>query len=170
MSTFPQYPAAGPFTHLIYKNISIPVYSTLKGVRRKQGIIIVFIFLTDATVNLFFQWKFWRCSLVIFKLKIFTALLTAMSVFSESHTDQQCSSPWWRLWLRGWQQLAGQPAHLNSGDREEGQYPRQPSCCEERWRNMTTNLFFLNVFLPISHLIHLKSHRRGRYLLSGGII
>ncbi|XP_053366597.1 pleckstrin homology domain-containing family H member 1 [Clarias gariepinus] len=31
VSTFPQYPAAGPFTHLIYKNISIPVYSTLKG-------------------------------------------------------------------------------------------------------------------------------------------
>ncbi|TSN67090.1 Pleckstrin homology domain-containing family H member 1 [Bagarius yarrelli] len=29
--TFPQYPAAGPFTNLIYKNISIPVYSTLKG-------------------------------------------------------------------------------------------------------------------------------------------
>uniref|UniRef100_A0A8B9KDC8 Pleckstrin homology domain containing, family H (with MyTH4 domain) member 1 n=1 Tax=Astyanax mexicanus TaxID=7994 RepID=A0A8B9KDC8_ASTMX len=25
------YPAAGPFTHLIYKNISVPVYSTLKG-------------------------------------------------------------------------------------------------------------------------------------------
>ncbi|KAK2843330.1 hypothetical protein Q7C36_011545 [Tachysurus vachellii] len=31
VSTFPQYPAAGPFTNLIYKNISIPVYSTLKG-------------------------------------------------------------------------------------------------------------------------------------------
>uniref|UniRef100_A0A8B9RDV8 Pleckstrin homology domain containing, family H (with MyTH4 domain) member 1 n=1 Tax=Astyanax mexicanus TaxID=7994 RepID=A0A8B9RDV8_ASTMX len=27
----PGYPAAGPFTHLIYKNISVPVYSTLKG-------------------------------------------------------------------------------------------------------------------------------------------
>ncbi|XP_036449275.1 LOW QUALITY PROTEIN: pleckstrin homology domain-containing family H member 1 [Colossoma macropomum] len=31
VSTLPQYPAAGPFTHLIYKNISVPVYSTLKG-------------------------------------------------------------------------------------------------------------------------------------------
>uniref|UniRef100_A0A8B9KE90 Pleckstrin homology domain containing, family H (with MyTH4 domain) member 1 n=1 Tax=Astyanax mexicanus TaxID=7994 RepID=A0A8B9KE90_ASTMX len=31
MSILPQYPAAGPFTHLIYKNISVPVYSTLKG-------------------------------------------------------------------------------------------------------------------------------------------
>uniref|UniRef100_A0A8C8JFM6 Uncharacterized protein n=1 Tax=Oncorhynchus tshawytscha TaxID=74940 RepID=A0A8C8JFM6_ONCTS len=25
------YPAAGPFTHLIYKNITVPVYTTLKG-------------------------------------------------------------------------------------------------------------------------------------------
>ncbi|XP_022528644.2 pleckstrin homology domain-containing family H member 1 [Astyanax mexicanus] len=31
VSILPQYPAAGPFTHLIYKNISVPVYSTLKG-------------------------------------------------------------------------------------------------------------------------------------------
>uniref|UniRef100_A0A3Q2Q4X7 Pleckstrin homology domain containing, family H (with MyTH4 domain) member 1 n=1 Tax=Fundulus heteroclitus TaxID=8078 RepID=A0A3Q2Q4X7_FUNHE len=30
-STLPQYPAAGPFTQLIYKNISVPVYTTLKG-------------------------------------------------------------------------------------------------------------------------------------------
>ncbi|XP_010896911.2 pleckstrin homology domain-containing family H member 1 isoform X2 [Esox lucius] len=30
-SSLPQYPAAGPFTHLIYKNISVPVYTTLKG-------------------------------------------------------------------------------------------------------------------------------------------
>ncbi|XP_056151824.1 pleckstrin homology domain-containing family H member 1 [Lampris incognitus] len=30
-STLPQYPAAGPFTHLIYKNINVPVYTTLKG-------------------------------------------------------------------------------------------------------------------------------------------
>uniref|UniRef100_A0A8C8MGP4 Uncharacterized protein n=1 Tax=Oncorhynchus tshawytscha TaxID=74940 RepID=A0A8C8MGP4_ONCTS len=27
----PQYPSTGPFTHLIYKNISVPVYTTLKG-------------------------------------------------------------------------------------------------------------------------------------------
>uniref|UniRef100_A0AAX7UAA5 Uncharacterized protein n=1 Tax=Astatotilapia calliptera TaxID=8154 RepID=A0AAX7UAA5_ASTCA len=30
-SNLPQYPAAGPFTQLIYKNISVPVYTTLKG-------------------------------------------------------------------------------------------------------------------------------------------
>uniref|UniRef100_A0A8L0DSG5 Pleckstrin homology domain containing, family H (with MyTH4 domain) member 1 n=1 Tax=Oncorhynchus mykiss TaxID=8022 RepID=A0A8L0DSG5_ONCMY len=30
-SLLPQYPAAGPFTHLIYKNITVPVYTTLKG-------------------------------------------------------------------------------------------------------------------------------------------
>ncbi|KAM3871545.1 pleckstrin homology domain-containing family H member 1 [Diretmus argenteus] len=30
-SNLPQYPAAGPFTHLIYKNINVPVYTTLKG-------------------------------------------------------------------------------------------------------------------------------------------
>uniref|UniRef100_A0A1A8JCN7 Pleckstrin homology domain containing, family H (With MyTH4 domain) member 1 n=1 Tax=Nothobranchius kuhntae TaxID=321403 RepID=A0A1A8JCN7_NOTKU len=27
----PQYPAAGPFTQLVYKNINVPVYTTLKG-------------------------------------------------------------------------------------------------------------------------------------------
>ncbi|XP_052001626.1 pleckstrin homology domain-containing family H member 1-like [Xyrauchen texanus] len=31
VSIQPQHSAAGPFTHLIYKNISVPVYSTLKG-------------------------------------------------------------------------------------------------------------------------------------------
>lgn len=31
-SNLPQYPLAGPFTQLIYKNINIPVYTTLKGV------------------------------------------------------------------------------------------------------------------------------------------
>uniref|UniRef100_A0A3Q3ESV2 Pleckstrin homology domain containing, family H (with MyTH4 domain) member 1 n=1 Tax=Labrus bergylta TaxID=56723 RepID=A0A3Q3ESV2_9LABR len=31
MSNLPQYPAAGPFTQLIYKNINVPVYTTLKG-------------------------------------------------------------------------------------------------------------------------------------------
>lgn len=31
-SSLPQYPAAGPFTQLIYKNINVPVYTTLKGV------------------------------------------------------------------------------------------------------------------------------------------
>ncbi|XP_030641946.1 pleckstrin homology domain-containing family H member 1 [Chanos chanos] len=31
MSSLPQYPSAGPFAHQIYKNISVPVYSTLKG-------------------------------------------------------------------------------------------------------------------------------------------
>ncbi|KAJ8401154.1 hypothetical protein AAFF_G00387360 [Aldrovandia affinis] len=30
-SSLPLYPAAGPFTHLIYKNVSVPVYTTLKG-------------------------------------------------------------------------------------------------------------------------------------------
>uniref|UniRef100_A0A8C7S917 Pleckstrin homology domain containing, family H (with MyTH4 domain) member 1 n=1 Tax=Oncorhynchus mykiss TaxID=8022 RepID=A0A8C7S917_ONCMY len=30
-SSLPQYPSTGPFTHLIYKNISVPVYTTLKG-------------------------------------------------------------------------------------------------------------------------------------------
>ncbi|XP_042357384.1 LOW QUALITY PROTEIN: pleckstrin homology domain-containing family H member 1 [Plectropomus leopardus] len=30
-SNLPQYPAAGPFTQLIYKNINVPVYTTLKG-------------------------------------------------------------------------------------------------------------------------------------------
>ncbi|XP_040925121.1 pleckstrin homology domain-containing family H member 1 isoform X2 [Betta splendens] len=30
-SVLPQYPAAGPFTQLIYKNINVPVYTTLKG-------------------------------------------------------------------------------------------------------------------------------------------
>uniref|UniRef100_A0A3P9PE31 Pleckstrin homology domain containing, family H (with MyTH4 domain) member 1 n=1 Tax=Poecilia reticulata TaxID=8081 RepID=A0A3P9PE31_POERE len=30
-STLPQYPASGPFTQLIYKNINVPVYTTLKG-------------------------------------------------------------------------------------------------------------------------------------------
>ncbi|KAJ8289151.1 hypothetical protein COCON_G00018100 [Conger conger] len=30
-SSLPCYPAAGPFTHLIYKNVSVPVYTTLKG-------------------------------------------------------------------------------------------------------------------------------------------
>ncbi|XP_068437157.1 pleckstrin homology domain-containing family H member 1 [Clinocottus analis] len=30
-SNFPQYPAAGPFPQLIYKNINVPVYTTLKG-------------------------------------------------------------------------------------------------------------------------------------------
>uniref|UniRef100_A0A3Q1HCI5 Pleckstrin homology, MyTH4 and FERM domain containing H1 n=1 Tax=Anabas testudineus TaxID=64144 RepID=A0A3Q1HCI5_ANATE len=30
-SILPQYPAAGPFTQLIYKNINVPVYTTLKG-------------------------------------------------------------------------------------------------------------------------------------------
>uniref|UniRef100_A0A4W5L9E2 Pleckstrin homology domain containing, family H (with MyTH4 domain) member 1 n=1 Tax=Hucho hucho TaxID=62062 RepID=A0A4W5L9E2_9TELE len=30
-SGLPLYPAAGPFTHLIYKNITVPVYTTLKG-------------------------------------------------------------------------------------------------------------------------------------------
>lgn len=31
-STLPQCPASGPFTQLIYKNINVPVYTTLKGV------------------------------------------------------------------------------------------------------------------------------------------
>ncbi|XP_015206720.2 pleckstrin homology domain-containing family H member 1 isoform X1 [Lepisosteus oculatus] len=31
VSHLPLYAAAGPFTHLIYKNISVPVYTTLKG-------------------------------------------------------------------------------------------------------------------------------------------
>ncbi|XP_041132638.1 pleckstrin homology domain-containing family H member 1-like isoform X2 [Polyodon spathula] len=31
VSNLPLYPAAGPFTHLIYKNITVPVYTTLKG-------------------------------------------------------------------------------------------------------------------------------------------
>ncbi|XP_066550229.1 pleckstrin homology domain-containing family H member 1 isoform X2 [Amia ocellicauda] len=31
VSNLPLYPAAGPFTHLIYKNVSVPVYTTLKG-------------------------------------------------------------------------------------------------------------------------------------------
>ncbi|XP_041669079.1 pleckstrin homology domain-containing family H member 1 [Cheilinus undulatus] len=31
VSNLPQYPAAGPFTQLIYKNINVPVYTTLKG-------------------------------------------------------------------------------------------------------------------------------------------
>ncbi|XP_061599611.1 pleckstrin homology domain-containing family H member 1 isoform X2 [Cololabis saira] len=30
-SNLPQYPATGPFTQLIYKNINVPVYTTLKG-------------------------------------------------------------------------------------------------------------------------------------------
>uniref|UniRef100_G3PBE4 Pleckstrin homology domain containing, family H (with MyTH4 domain) member 1 n=1 Tax=Gasterosteus aculeatus aculeatus TaxID=481459 RepID=G3PBE4_GASAC len=30
-SNFPQYPAAGPFPQLIYRNINVPVYTTLKG-------------------------------------------------------------------------------------------------------------------------------------------
>ncbi|XP_064164038.1 pleckstrin homology domain-containing family H member 1 [Anguilla rostrata] len=30
-SSLPCYPATGPFTHLIYKNVSVPVYATLKG-------------------------------------------------------------------------------------------------------------------------------------------
>ncbi|KAL4656153.1 pleckstrin homology domain-containing family H member 1-like isoform X2 [Arapaima gigas] len=30
-SSLPQYPVAGLFTHLIYKNMSVPVYTTLKG-------------------------------------------------------------------------------------------------------------------------------------------
>ncbi|XP_063764073.1 pleckstrin homology domain-containing family H member 1 isoform X2 [Eleginops maclovinus] len=30
-SNLPQYPAAGPFIQLIYKNINVPVYTTLKG-------------------------------------------------------------------------------------------------------------------------------------------
>ncbi|XP_047201927.1 pleckstrin homology domain-containing family H member 1 isoform X1 [Girardinichthys multiradiatus] len=30
-STLPQYPGAGPFTQLIYKNVNVPVYTTLKG-------------------------------------------------------------------------------------------------------------------------------------------
>ncbi|KAM9842656.1 pleckstrin homology domain-containing family H member 1 [Aulostomus maculatus] len=30
-SSLPQYPAAGPFSQLIYKNINVPVYTTLKG-------------------------------------------------------------------------------------------------------------------------------------------
>ncbi|XP_062325477.1 pleckstrin homology domain-containing family H member 1 [Osmerus eperlanus] len=30
-SSLPQYPATGPLTHLIYKNINVPVYTTLKG-------------------------------------------------------------------------------------------------------------------------------------------
>uniref|UniRef100_A0A8C2ZCM5 Pleckstrin homology domain containing, family H (with MyTH4 domain) member 1 n=1 Tax=Cyclopterus lumpus TaxID=8103 RepID=A0A8C2ZCM5_CYCLU len=30
-SYFPQYPAAGPFPQLIYKNVNVPVYTTLKG-------------------------------------------------------------------------------------------------------------------------------------------
>ncbi|KAJ8340960.1 hypothetical protein SKAU_G00332510 [Synaphobranchus kaupii] len=30
-SSLPWYPVAGPFTHLIYKNVSVPVYTTLKG-------------------------------------------------------------------------------------------------------------------------------------------
>uniref|UniRef100_A0A671Z0W6 Pleckstrin homology domain containing, family H (with MyTH4 domain) member 1 n=1 Tax=Sparus aurata TaxID=8175 RepID=A0A671Z0W6_SPAAU len=31
VSNLPQYPAAGPFSQLIYKNINVPVYTTLKG-------------------------------------------------------------------------------------------------------------------------------------------
>uniref|UniRef100_A0A8C9WFW4 Pleckstrin homology domain containing, family H (with MyTH4 domain) member 1 n=1 Tax=Scleropages formosus TaxID=113540 RepID=A0A8C9WFW4_SCLFO len=31
VSSLPQYPVAGLFTHLIYKNITVPVYTTLKG-------------------------------------------------------------------------------------------------------------------------------------------
>ncbi|XP_041122744.1 pleckstrin homology domain-containing family H member 1 [Polyodon spathula] len=31
VSNLPLYPAAGPFTHLIYKNVTVPVYTTLKG-------------------------------------------------------------------------------------------------------------------------------------------
>lgn len=31
VSNLPQYQAAGPFTQLIYKNINVPVYTTLKG-------------------------------------------------------------------------------------------------------------------------------------------
>ncbi|KAJ3613240.1 hypothetical protein NHX12_019490 [Muraenolepis orangiensis] len=30
-SNVPQFPSSGPFAHLIYKNISVPVYTTLKG-------------------------------------------------------------------------------------------------------------------------------------------
>ncbi|XP_048831202.1 pleckstrin homology domain-containing family H member 1 [Brienomyrus brachyistius] len=30
-SSLPQYPAAGPFAHLIYRNVSVPVYTTIKG-------------------------------------------------------------------------------------------------------------------------------------------
>ncbi|XP_056281769.1 pleckstrin homology domain-containing family H member 1 [Pseudoliparis swirei] len=30
-SYFPQYPAAGPFPQLVYKNINVPVYTTLRG-------------------------------------------------------------------------------------------------------------------------------------------
>lgn len=53
VSTSPQYPVAGPFTHLIYKNISIPVYSTLKGVRRQPCMTFIpfFYFATVVTAN-----------------------------------------------------------------------------------------------------------------------
>lgn len=37
-SNLPQYPAAGPFTQLIYKNINVPVYTTLKGVSEKLNL------------------------------------------------------------------------------------------------------------------------------------
>lgn len=44
-SASPQYPAAGPFTQLIYKNINVPVYTTLKGVRPPHIYINIFIYM-----------------------------------------------------------------------------------------------------------------------------
>ncbi|XP_051775721.1 pleckstrin homology domain-containing family H member 1 isoform X2 [Erpetoichthys calabaricus] len=31
VSNFPLYPVSGPFTHLIYRNVMVPVYTTIKG-------------------------------------------------------------------------------------------------------------------------------------------
>ena len=62
-SSLPQYSATGPFSQLIYKNISVPVYTTLKGV-------------SDALC--------WRCV-----SRVFSRCSMSWCFTPESHSDQQ---------------------------------------------------------------------------------
>lgn len=103
-------PPTGPFTQLIYKNINVPVYTTLKGV---SG----YLPLRVACHWLYCRWHF-----------------TVIWVFVlESHSNQQCTSAWWWLWLRGRQQLSGQFTRLHPESRQEEQCAWESPRCQERW-------------------------------------
>lgn len=72
-SILPQYPAAGPFTQLIYKNINVPVYTTLKGV----SVIIIegSLFLCFNVVNIWPGFVCTKITLVVFYITILSKLL-----------------------------------------------------------------------------------------------
>lgn len=97
-STLPLFPASAPFTQLIYKNISVPVYTTLKGV---STVLHVFYYYSSVlTISSFhfyvLAWQRW--------MLLAREQLSIVDVyFLESHSDQQHASPRWWLRLGGWQ-------------------------------------------------------------------